>query len=314
MNIQQFQYILAVSEFKHFEKAAEKCCISQSTLSTMISKFEEEIGVKIFDRRKKPVGLTLEGTIIIEQLKVITKDIEQLHELTKEIKGEVAGNMNLSVIPTVAPFLLPVFLQEYALQFPDLKIEVREETTEEIRKKLKSREIDIGIVSIPLHDNDLMEIKLYDEPFLFYDTGHAYNEKVSVKQLMKKSLCLMEEGHCMRTQVSELCNHNFIKNKSSLNFEYKAGSIDSLIRFVKSNHNATLLPSLATLSFSNEEREHLSDFIPPIPYRTIGLVVHRHFVKRKMLSSLQKSIVEKMVEILPSLEIEGHMLNPIHNG
>lgn len=311
MNIHQFKYILAVSEFKHFETAAEKCFISQSTLSTMISKFEDEIGVKIFDRKKKPVELTLEGKLIIEQIKIVSSEIEQLTELTKEIKGEIAGNLNLSVIPTVAPFLLPLFLQEFAMQFPKLNIMVKEETTEEIMKKLKSRELDIGIVSIPLHDEELIEIKLYDEPFLFYDTKSFKSKIVSVKEMKNKSLCLMEEGHCMRTQVSELCKHNPYKNKHVLNFEYKAGSIDSLIRFAKSTQNATLLPFLATLGFSNQEKKHLSDFTSPKPFRAIGLVIHRHFVKKKMLTSLQKSIMEKTQSIIPSIENKGNKLSPV---
>ena len=127
MNIQQFNYILALAEFRHFELAAEKCNITQSTLSTMISKFEEEIGIEIFDRKKKPVQVTKEGSTIIEQLKIITTDIDQLKELTKEVKGEIKGNLTLSVIPTIAPFLLPLFLQDFAAKFPNLNIVVRED-------------------------------------------------------------------------------------------------------------------------------------------------------------------------------------------
>ncbi len=311
MNIQQFQYILAVAKYKHFELAAEKCCISQSTLSTMISKFEDEIGVKIFDRKKKPVDLTLEGSLILEQLKVITNHIEQLHELTKEIKGEITGHLNLSVIPTIAPFLLPLFLQEFASQFSNLNIVVKEETTDEIQKKLKLREIDIGIVSIPLNDKDLYEIKLYDEPFLFYNTKKKLNKKLSVNHLKNENLYLMEEGHCMRTQVSELCNNNSKKNKSSLNFDYKAGSIDSLIRFVKVSQASTLLPYLATLNFTKHDACHLSHFTSPIPYRTIGLIVHRHFVKKKILNSLQKSIMDNVSHQLPTIELKGKILHPV---
>ena len=311
MNIQQFQYILAVAEYKHFELAAEKCFISQSTLSTMISKFEDETGVKIFDRKKKPVDLTLEGSLIVEQLKVITNNIEQLRELIREIKGEVTGKLNLSVIPTIAPFLLPLFLQEFASQFPNLNIVVKEETTDEIQKKLKLREIDVGIVSIPLNDKDLFEIKLYDEPFLFYDAKKKSNEKLSINQLKNKNLCLMEEGHCIRTQVSELCNNSFKKNKPSLNFEYKAGSIDSLIRFVKASQSSTLLPYLATLNFTKQDERYLSHFTSPIPYRTIGLLVHRHFVKKKILSSLQKSISDSISLKLSTIELKGKILNPV---
>jgi LysR family hydrogen peroxide-inducible transcriptional activator len=139
MNIQQFHYILAVAECKHFELASEKCFITQSTLSTMISKFEDQIGIKIFDRKKKPVQITSEGLLVIEQLKLITNNIDQLNELVKEIKGELKGSLTLSVIPTIAPFLLPLFLQDFASKFPNLKITVREETTVEIQRKLKAR-------------------------------------------------------------------------------------------------------------------------------------------------------------------------------
>jgi len=311
MNIQQFQYILAVAEFKHFETAAEKCFISQSTLSTMISKFEDEIEIKIFDRSKKPVGLTLEGSIILEQIKIISKDIEQLQEITKEIKGEVSGKLNLSVIPTIAPFLLPLFLQDFAAQFPNFNIVVREETTEEILKKIKSREIDIGIVSTPLIDKEILEIKLYDEPFVYYDALKTSTGKVSINSNISERICLMEEGHCMRTQMLELCNLSKKKVKPILNFEYKAGSIDGLSRFVKSNKLATLLPYLSTLGFNEEESKYLSAFKKPIPYRTVGLIVNRHFAKKKVLDHLQAKIVEKVSEYLPAIHLKGQLLSPV---
>lgn len=310
MNIQQFQYILAVTEFKHFETAAEKCFISQSTLSTMISKFEDEIGIKIFDRSKKPVELTLEGSVIVEQLKIISNNIEQLQEISKEIKGEISGKLKLSVIPTIAPFLLPLFLQDFASQFTDLNIVVKEETTEEILKKIKSREIDIGIVSIPLMDKEITEIKLYDEPFLLYDTHGISKGKVSISNSISERLCLMEEGHCMRTQMLELCNVSRKKSKPILNFEYRAGSIDGLIRFVKSNKLTTLLPYLATLDFTDKEKKFLSTFKPPVPCRTIGLVVNRNFAKKKVLEKLKNNIVEKISNCLPVISPNAHMLSP----
>lgn len=310
MNIQQFQYILAVAEYKHFELAAAKCYISQSTLSTMISKFEDEIGFKLFDRKHKPVALTLEGTLVLEQLKTITNSIEQLNELIKEIKGEIAGQLTLSVIPTVAPSLLPLFLQDFAAEFPNLNIVVREETTAEIQRKLKSRELDIGIISIPLHDKDLMEIKLYDEPFLFFDAAQMSNKKIAAKKVKMETLCLLEEGHCMRTQVLQLCSENGKQKKSKLNFEYKAGSIDSLLRFVKANKGTTLIPYLAANDFSNQEKKHLSQFSAPVPFRTIGIIVHRHFVKKKLLSMLQKTITKKTAAHLPQMHKEGMILYP----
>ncbi|MFY0675247.1 MAG: LysR family transcriptional regulator [Bacteroidia bacterium] len=311
MNIQQIRYILAVSQHRHFETAAEHCFISQSTLSTMISKFEGEIGIKVFDRKKKPVQITKEGALIIDQLKAIGKEIEQLNELSKEIKGEIKGNLSISVIPTIAPYLLPLFLQGFAKRFPNLSIEVKEQTTAEIIRNIKNRDLDIGIISIPINEPEIEEVKLYDEPFLFYDARDEKKDAVKAKQLDMGSLCLLEEGHCMRTQVVQLCDlyqHNL---KSTLNFDYKAGSIDSLLRFVRANNATTLLPYLSTLDMVENEQQHLSTFEAPTPFRTIGLVVHKHYVKRKILESLKQEILEKVEAVLPNNTLEGEMLMPV---
>ncbi|HBH21855.1 MAG TPA: DNA-binding transcriptional regulator OxyR [Cytophagales bacterium] len=311
MNIQQFQYVLAVADLRHFELSAEKCFITQSTLSTMISKFEDEIGIKIFDRKKKPVEITTEGEAIIEQLKVITREIDQLKELTKEIKGEIKGSLTISVIPTIAPFLLPLFLQNFASRFPNLNIEVKEQTTGEIIRQIKSRELDIGILSIPLQDRDLLEIELYDEPFVYYDASAENARQLVSGKLDMSNLCLLEEGHCMRTQVINLCDLHKKPLKNKLNFDYKAGSIDSLLRFVKVNGAATLLPYLSTLGLTEEENKHISGFVEPVPYRSVGLVVHRHFVKKKILENLQNEITDKIKPLLPQKEALGKKLSPV---
>jgi LysR family hydrogen peroxide-inducible transcriptional activator len=311
MNIHQFQYILAVAENRHFELAAEKCCITQSTLSTMISKFEDEIGILIFDRKKKPVEITTEGLLIIEQLKIIQNNIDQLKEFTKEIKGEIKGNLTLSVIPTIAPFLLPLFLQKFASKFPDLSITVKEQTTSEIIRAIKARELDMGIVSIPILDKDLIEIKLYDEAFIYYDTNKESNDLVSVDAVNMENLCLLEEGHCMRTQVIKLCDIHKKPYSSKLNFEYKAGSIDSLLRFVKANNASTLLPYLSTLDFNETEKKHVSEFSEPIPFRSVGIVVHRHFVKKKLLEILQEDILRQIAAVIPKQELNGLKLMPL---
>lgn len=311
MNIRQFQYILAVAENRHFEKAADQCFISQSTLSTMISKFEDEIGIRIFDRKKKPVEVTSEGAAVIAQLRLIHREIDQLNELTKEIKGEIKGNLSVSVIPTIAPFLLPRFLQPFATRCPDLNIQVREETTSEILRKIESRELDIGIISIPVDHKDIVEEKLYDEPFVLYDAATTKTQPLHAGDMDTSNLCLLEEGHCMRTQVINLCDAHKMKLNSTLSFEYKAGSIDSLMRFVKANEASTLLPYLATIDLPEEERQKLSAFVEPVPYRTIGLVVHRHFVKRTVFDLLKQSILDAVKKVLPQMELEGEELRPV---
>jgi LysR family hydrogen peroxide-inducible transcriptional activator len=311
MNIQQFKYILAVAEYRHFELAAEKCFVTQSTLSTMISKFEDELGIQVFDRKKKPVGLTNEGELIIDQLKIILNNIDQLDELKHELKGEVKGKLTMAVIPTIAPFLLPLFLQDFANRFPDLVIEVRELTTKEILRQLKSRELDIGILSTPINDSEIKEVDLYEEPFVLYDRALKYPDLIAPEMLDLGELWLMEEGHCFRTQVLKLCDINQQLKKSNLNFDFKAGSIDSLLRFVRANRASTLLPYLATTDFDSVEKSYVKKFEEPIPTRKVGIVVHQYFVKTTVLSLLKNQIEVAVLPLLTNGSINSKTLNPL---
>jgi LysR family hydrogen peroxide-inducible transcriptional activator len=313
MNIHQFKYLLAVAELKHFELAAEKCFVTQSTLSTMIAKFEEELGVAVFDRKKKPVEITAEGVLVLRRLKHIVHEIDGMKEMVKELKGEVSGQITISVIPTVAPFLLPLFLQEFARDFPSLHISVREQTTQEIVRGLKNRDIDLGILSVPLNEPELIEQVVYDEPFLFYDAGRKRHHKIKVEDAADSNLCLLEEGHCMRTQVLSLCDIKEGAMASGLQFDFKAGSIDSLMRFVKANKATTLLPYLATHNMSHQDKKHLSEFKGSIPYRTIGIAVHRHFIKKKILTSLITAIQKQTENILPKLKGSKNRLLPVEH-
>jgi LysR family hydrogen peroxide-inducible transcriptional activator len=161
-----------------------------------------------------------------------------------------------------------------------------------------------------LIDKEIFEIKLYDEPFVYYDALNISKGNFSIKSNISERICLMDEGHCMRTQMLELCNLSKKKLKSVLNIEYKAGSIDGLTRFVKSNKLTTLLPYLSVLNFTKDESKHVSAFESPTPYRTVGLIVNRHFVKRRILDKLKSKIIEKVSEHLPSIYSEGQLLSP----
>lgn len=311
MNIRQIEYVLAVAEQRHFETAAEQCFISQSTLSTMISKFEEEIGIHIFDRKRKPVEITNEGQLIIEQLRLISKNIDQLNQLVDEMKGVVKGKLKIAVIPTIAPFLLPLFLQQFAKQFPELSIEVREHTTQVIIEKLKKRELDLGILSTPLLDDDIEEHHLYDEPFVMFDTTGKYKPTIKVEDIVLDDLWLMEEGHCMRTQIVRLCELKKSKLNKAINFEFRAGSIDSLLRIVKANCSTTLIPYLATLDFNENDKKYIKEIVEPIPQRSIGIVTHRYFVKKKLLELLSEIIKSSVLYHLPDLSSDIKNINPL---
>src|SRR5690625_3636600 len=291
MNIQQFQYILALEETRHFEKAAAKCYISQSTLSTMISKFEEEIGINIFDRAKRPIAPTAEGLIIIEKIREIYYNIEQLSELTKELKGEKKGKIHLACIPTVAPFLLPLFLMHFSKKYPEIKIDIRELTTDEIIQQIKTHNIDIGILSPITLEEDIKEYPLYKEQFLLFDKDTEIKTSNNISSLNLDNFWLMQEGHCMRDQVLDICGKEEDFYNINQNIQLKASSIDSLIRFVKANKGKTLLPYLSTLDFTENDKKDLFYFTSSRPTRTISLVTHRHFVKKKILKLLEKEIL-----------------------
>src|SRR6056297_36385 len=311
MNIQQFQYVLALAEYRHFQTAAQKCFVSQSTLSTMIGKLEEELGIQIFDRKKKPVGLSQEGKVLLGQLKRIVKEIDSLEELTQELKGEVKGSLSISVNPTIAPFLLPRFLPNFARQFPDLQVDVREQNTSESIRHLHRRELDIGILSTPVQEEELVEHHLYDEPFVYFNMQQDEKGTVRSKNIDVSRLCLLEEGHCMRTQILELCDFYEKELNEHLNFRFRAGSVHSLLRFVIANRASTLLPYLAALELDAEHQTKVSHFEAPMPYRQVGLVVHRHFVKDKLRKHLQHDIQEAILPLLEMQTDEGIHLSPM---
>ena len=301
MNIQQFQYVLAVAGSKNFEEAADRCFITQSTLSTMIGRLETEIGIKIFNRKTKPVSITPEGIKIIERLRVINNEIDQLGDLIQELKGEMVGELRVGIIPTIAPYLLPLFLSKFARQFPKVKIIVQEITTAQITESLKNRSLDIGILALPIVDNELTEKELYIEPFLVFDCrANKPQSKVSINDLDYSNLWLLQEGHCLRTQVYKICDKSNQSLKSGLNFEFESGSMDSLLRFTKSNGGMTIIPFLASLELPKGDKTNIVEFKNPIPSRSVGILTHKFFVKKRLANELQKIINDSVLELLPA--------------
>jgi LysR family hydrogen peroxide-inducible transcriptional activator len=299
MNIQQIEYVVAVYQIRHFGLAAEKCFITQSTLSTMIGRFEDEIGMKLFDRASKPIAVTQEGEEIIPQLQIILKELENLNEQVKSLRGEVGGELHIGIIPTVAPYLLPTFLHSFTKKYPQIHFVVQELTTDSIVAKLRRRELDIGIAALPLQEPTLKEFPLYNEEFVLFDC--STEDKVqtrTIKEIDFANFWMLEEGHCMSVQVYHLCELKNKHLKTTMNVEFKAGSIDSLIRFVKQSKGTTILPHLATLDFTVEDMQRVHPFDDVVPVRSIGLLTHQHFVKKKMLRLMQEEIIERMTPLL----------------
>lgn len=309
MNIQQFQYVLAVVDLKNFEAAAEKCFVTQSTLSTMIGRFESEIGVKIFNRKTKPVSVTTEGEQIIERLRIVLNEVDILNNVIQELKGEMMGELKVGIIPTIAPYLLPLFLTDFAEKFPKVKIVVREMTTAQIQQALKVRNIDLGILALPLDDNELNEEPLYMEPFVVYDcTDNKASGLVALEQLDFSKLCLLQEGHCLRTQVQQICDLSDLYSQSDVNFEFESGSMDSLLRITQSRKGITVLPHLAAVDMGEEKRDRLVHFAQPVPVRQVGIVTHTFFVKKKLLKGLQQVIKQAVTEFIPKESAKKEMV------
>lgn len=311
MNIQQIQYVISVHELKSFGRAAEKCFVTQSTLSTMISRFEDEVGVTIFDRNTKPIKTTEEGEIVIEQLSIIRKELQNLDEVISELKGEVSGQLKVGVIPTVAPYLLPIFVDDFTKKHPSVKLIVSEISTQLIIDKLIMRELDLGILSTPIHHPNIVEYPIFNEPFMFYDAKGQINKSViTPTDINYERLWLLDEGHCMRKQVQTICNLK--KNHLNSNtLRYQTGTIDTLMRLVNKNNGSTLLPLLGTLEFNAEQKKNLHSFAEPVPVRQIGVVTHKFFVKRKVLDSLIKSILNYVAPHLNELNIKEKIFNPL---
>lgn len=298
MNFQQVKYILAVSQLKSFGKAAEHCYITQSTLSTMIARYEKEIGIRIFDRSSKPVAVTAEGEGIIKQLRILSRELENLDEVVQSIKGESSGNLIIGVIPTIAPYLFPSILDEFLQKYSNVNFEISEVPTEQIVEAILKREMDIGLVSTPLEYKDLIEIPLYTEPFLIYDNlAISKKKKLKLEDLDLSRLWLLEEGHCMRNQVKKICN---LRQKKIINGNliYRSGTIETLMKLVDHNRGMTLLPQLASLDLPEHRMDKIKKFDNPVPAREIGLITHKHFVKRKFLKDLQFTIQKNIKPLL----------------
>lgn len=300
MNIQQFQYILAVVDLKNFELAAERCYVTQSTLSTMIGRFEDEIGIKLFNRKTKPVSITPEGEELIKRLRIILHEIDSLDNVIQELKGEMSGDLRIGIIPTIAPYLLPLFLSSFAEKFPKVTIVVKEMTTPQIQQSLKARQIDIGILAVPIDDISLEELHLYTEPFLVYDFREVKStEKISIDQLDYSKIWLLQEGHCLRSQVYRICELSNQTPKNNVNFEFESGSMDSLLRITKASKGITIIPYLASIDLPDSERSNLIEFMDPVPVRSIGLLTHKHFVKKRLLTKLQTTIQQSISGLIP---------------
>ena len=291
MTITQLYYVIAVAENQNFTKAAEKCFVTQPTLSMQIQKLEDQLDVLIFDRSKKPIELTEVGKKIVIQARNIVNESSRIQDIVDQQKGFIGGEFKLGIIPTVMPTLLPMFLKNFIKKHPKVKLKIEELTTEEIITRIKDGHLDAAIAATPLEDESIKERVLYFEPFVSYiPKGHRLHtsKKIDVSDLDINDMLLLEDGHCFRDGVINLCK--VFKNHSDDQFQLESGSIETLIKLSNEGLGMTLLPYLHTLDINAKEKENLHYFNEPSPAREVSIIYHKSELKMQIIEALQDVI------------------------
>lgn len=291
MTLTQLEYIIAVDTHRHFVLASEKCFVTQPTLSMQIQKLEEELGVKIFDRTKQPVIPTEIGASIIAQARVTLREAEMIRQLIADQKDTMTGEIRIGIIPTLAPYLLPSLFKNISEKYPQVKLIIKETITEEVIQELKNNRLDCGIVVTPLKDISIKEdILFYEELFVYVSKKNALHDKKYVlpSDIDPSHLWLLEEGHCFRSQILNLCE---LRKHTDLNFRYETGNIETLRRMVDKSDGITILPELAVMEFSGAQLKLVKRLKEPSPAREVSLVTHRNHVKTKLIKTLKEEIL-----------------------
>ncbi|MFT4854907.1 MAG: LysR family hydrogen peroxide-inducible transcriptional activator [Algoriphagus sp.] len=292
MTIQQLEYLIAVDKHRHFGNAAESCFVTQPTLSAQLSKLERDLGVILFDRSKMPVIPTEIGVQIIAQAKRVLSESKGIFELVAHLKGDISGVVKLGIIPTLAPYLLHLFIRNFVEKYPKVNLVVQEMVTEEVVKKLKNDELDLGIVVTPLDQTGILEKPMFYEKFYAYlsqDHPLLREEFFDPTKVKKEDFWVLQQGHCFRDQVLNLCDQTM---SGPTNFHYESGSLEGLKNMVNRYQGVTLLPELATLELSKEERGRLRPFKGIAPIREVSIILNRSFLKQKLVELLFNQITE----------------------
>ena len=303
MTLQQLEYIVGVDKYRHFVTASENCFVTQATLSSMIKKLEDELKIKIFDRSRQPVVPTAIGYKVIAQAKIVLQQAESIREIITEEKGGVNGELRIGIIPTLAPYLLPLFINGLLKKYPTLKLKISELTTNEIIQQLQQHHLDAGILATPLNKPFLNEQPLFYEQFVVYASS---NEKMmSKKYLLAKDidvnrLWLLEEGHCLRSQLVNLCELK-TREKALHQLDFEAGSLETLKKIVEANQGITILPELAITGMSTRQKNNLRYFKSPAPVREISIITYQYFAKKKLIEVLKNEILLNIPEEMKSL-------------
>ena len=291
MTITQLHYVLAVAEHQNFTRAAEKVFVTQPTLSMQIQKLEEELDIQIFDRTKKPIELTETGKKIVQQARNIVNESDRIKDIVDQQKGFIGGLFRLGVIPTVMPTLLPMFLNNFIKKYPKVRLKIEELHTEAMLEKLKEGHLDAGIAATPLLDDRIKEQVLFYEPFVGYiPQGHRLhaNEKIQAGDLEVDDMLLLEDGHCFKDNILNICKTS--KAMEDERFQLETGSFETMIKLANEGLGMTLLPYLHTLEIRERDRGNLKMFTEPVPAREVSLIYNKSELKMQIIEALRATI------------------------
>jgi LysR family transcriptional regulator, hydrogen peroxide-inducible genes activator len=311
--LQQLKYLLAVDEHRHFSRAAQACHVSQPSLSQQIREAEDVLGLTVFHRRKGNVIPTDKGLAILSQARIIIRELERLSHLAKQEKNELHGNYNLAVIPTIAPYVIPLFLKDFSDHYGKVNLKISEMKTDEILLALKNDAIDAGLLVTPLREKGVQEKVLFYEPlYLFINEEHALSKKNQIheKDIDGKELWLLSEGHCFRDQMINICTQKG-QNDIFKNVEFESGDFETLIQLVKKNGGYTILPYLAKELLMNKQSHLVKAFASPQPVREVSLVAAKNPLKQDIFAVVEQVIKRNLPKELSQVKKEKSEVIPI---
>lgn len=295
MNIRDLEYLIALADHKHFRKAADACNVSQPTLSGQIRKLEDELGSVLLERTSRKVLFTQAGLILVEQAKVVLKEVKILKEMASNQSKEMSGPLHIGIIPTLGPYLSPIILPYLTSRFPELELYIYELQTNTLIEQLESGQLDCGIVALAKESEPFIEVPLFNEEMLLaVSKQHEWAEQraIETRQLRDKEMLMLDDGHCLKTQTMDYC----LSVGARENKRFKANSVETLRNMVAANTGIALIPELAT-RISQIENIHYIHFNQPHPYRAIGLIYRPGSPLRTRYERLAKDIKEIMDDI-----------------
>lgn len=289
MTLQQLRYIVVLDQERHFARAAEQCAVTQPGLTIQLKNLEEEIGVKIFDRSRVPLKPTVIGEEIIEKARKVLREVDSIQNLVVNKKNDLQGTVNIGIIPTLSPYLVPLCIRQLEQAMPKMKFVIKESSTMELIKNLEIGRIDVAIMSTPTGNASLREFLLFQEPFVAYLHPQHPDLKAKTYQLReqdKLELLLLQEEYCFNAQLIDICSRG--KKKGMEQSMYDINSIETLKNLVRASLGFAVVPWLSVM---NELQDgYCKSFKDPVPVREISLVVSDSFTRKLLLEKMSETI------------------------